>query len=206
MKFLKNDDLTQTHLPFRIEHNHPLAIDHFSHHLSNLLKQTITSSELVVVCIGTDRSTGDALGPLVGSLLTRQLVPNLRVYGTLDDPVHALNLQEKMNEIQQAHPRDLILAVDACLGKLKSVGCIECGIGPVKPGAGVNKSLPEVGQVHVTGVVNVAGFMEYLVLQNTRLSLVMKMAEVISASIERAIKQVFSSWRHWPRENETTYS
>lgn len=204
MNYIKKDNFS--HFPFRIEHNHPLAIDYFSRQLGILLKQTMTSSKLIVVCIGTDRSTGDSLGPLVGSLLTRHFIPHLQVYGTLDEPIHALNLEEKIHEIEQSHPHDLILAVDACLGKLKNVGSIECGLGPVKPGAGVNKRLPEVGQIHVTGVVNVAGFMEYLVLQNTRLSLVMKMAEIIAASIEQAIKQTTSVWNHWPKENETTYS
>jgi putative sporulation protein YyaC len=50
----------------------------------------------------------------------------------------------------------------------------------------VNKSLPEVGNIHITGIVNVSGFMEYFVLQNTRLSLVMNMAEIISTSIKKA--------------------
>jgi len=203
MKSLKNELLT--HLPFRIEHSHPSAVDQFSRQLTALLEQTITTPELLVVCIGTDRSTGDSLGPLVGTLLTRQFLPQVRVYGTLDEPVHALNLQEKLAHIEKSHPHALILAVDACLGKLKSVGWIELGWGPVKPGAGVNKSLPEVGQIHVTGIVNVAGFMEYLVLQNTRLSLVMRMAEVISASIQQAAKQVFTTWRDWAPEKETPF-
>ncbi|MGB4008573.1 MAG: DUF1256 domain-containing protein, partial [Bacillota bacterium] len=36
---------------------------------------------------------------------------------------------------------------------------------------------------HITGIVNVGGFMEYLVLQNTRLSLVIRMAEAIAGGI-----------------------
>jgi putative sporulation protein YyaC len=72
---------------------------------------------------------------------------------------------------------------------LKSVGWIQLGLGPLKPGAGVNKNLPEVGQVHVTGIVNVAGFMEYFVLQNTRLGVVMKMAEVIADAVQMAVRQ-----------------
>ncbi|MEW6230356.1 MAG: DUF1256 domain-containing protein, partial [Bacillota bacterium] len=36
---------------------------------------------------------------------------------------------------------------------------------------------------HVTGIVNVGGYMEYLVLQNTRLCLVMRMAEVIATAL-----------------------
>jgi putative sporulation protein YyaC len=76
-----------------------------------------------------------------------------------------------------------MLAVDACLGQAEQIGSIAIALGPVKPGAGVNKVLPAVGTLHITGTVNVAGFMEYLVLQNTRLSLVMQMARVISDAI-----------------------
>ena len=50
----------------------------------------------------------------------------------------------------------------------------------MKPGAGVNKDLPPVGDIHLTGIVNVGGFMEYFVLQNTRLSIVFHMADVIA--------------------------
>jgi len=43
--------------------------------------------------------------------------------------------------------------------------------------------LPPVGDMHITGIVNVGGFMEYFVLQNTRLSLVMKMSHIIAEAI-----------------------
>jgi len=76
------------------------------------------------------------------------------------------------------------------LGNLHSVGSIQVGMGPLKPGAGVNKNLPEVGEVHITGIVNVAGFMEYFVLQNTRLSIVMKMADIISRSIQSVVTRL----------------
>ncbi len=146
--------------------------------------------EIVCVCIGTDRSTGDSLGPLVGTFLSQHTSTNLTVLGTLDEPVHALNLPETINYLQQTHPYAVVIAIDACLGKLKNVGSIQVGVGPIRPGAGVNKQLPEVGQLHVTGIVNVAGFMEYMVLQNTRLSTVMKMAQMISNSIIDAVQQL----------------
>ncbi len=37
------------------------------------LKKLIGNREPVFICIGTDRSTGDALGPLVGMFLMIQL-------------------------------------------------------------------------------------------------------------------------------------
>ncbi|MFD2045641.1 spore protease YyaC [Ornithinibacillus salinisoli] len=137
--------------------------------------------EYVVVCIGTDRSTGDALGPLTGSYLDEQKPRHISVYGTLYDPVHATNLHDYMNLIHQNHKNPFIIAVDACLGKTSSVGHIIASEGALKPGAALNKPLPAVGDIHVTGVVNISGFMEYSVLQNTRLSIVISMAKKIAS-------------------------
>jgi putative sporulation protein YyaC len=176
-------------LPFRVEYTDPAADQSFSMQLAQIFHRFLPSSEIVCVCIGTDRSTGDALGPLVGTLLKQKMPGSLTVYGTLDEPVHALNLEQIVQKLHQEHRRATVLAVDACLGQLKSVGQIQLGLGPIKPGAGVHKELPEVGQIHITGIVNVAGFMEYFVLQNTRLSLVMRMAEIISTSIVKAVTQ-----------------
>ncbi|WJH36217.1 spore protease YyaC [Paenibacillus sp. CC-CFT747] len=138
---------------------------------------------IVFVCVGTDRSTGDALGPLVGTRLMRYNFTDIHLYGTLDHPVHAMNLGETLDTVSRDYADAYVVAIDACLGQLSSVGSIKVHNGPLKPGAGVNKELPPVGDIHITGIVNVGGFMEYFVLQNTRLSLVMNMAEEISKSI-----------------------
>ncbi|KAB3531883.1 spore protease YyaC [Alkaliphilus pronyensis] len=147
--------------------------------------------EIVILCIGTDRSTGDSLGPLIGYKLSSQInrYSNTFVYGTLDDPVHAKNLNSKISNIYLNHRRPFIIAIDACLGKMERIGFIKVGNGPLKPGAGVKKDLPSVGDIHITGIVNLCGYMEYIVLQNTRLSLVMRMAEIISEGIK------FSLWK-----------
>lgn len=149
---------------------------------------------VVVVAIGTDRSTGDSLGPLVGSKLSflSPLPPGLFVYGTLEEPVHATNLVSKLQLIKERHQKPLLIAIDACLGKMENIGWITFSPGPLKPGAGVNKSLPPVGDFHLTGTVNVGGYFEYFVLQNTRLSLVLKIAEVIALIIHTACKAAYT--------------
>lgn len=144
----------------------------------------------VILCIGTDRSTGDALGPLIGTHLSRLDLPRLNVYGTLDEPVHATNLEETIRYILQSFTNPYIIAIDACLGRIDSIGCITLADGPLKPGAGVHKQLPEVGEAHITGIVNVGGFMEYMVLQNTRLNLVWRMSENISTLISYSYLKV----------------
>ena len=65
--------------------------------ISNFLLSHIpikTHIPIILVCIGTDRSR-NALGPLVGTKLEQVEITNFQVFGTLDDPVHALNLEEK---------------------------------------------------------------------------------------------------------------
>ncbi|MCP1356699.1 spore protease YyaC [Aneurinibacillus migulanus] len=175
--------------PFRVDHSEEQAVDLLSQHLQQRLRVYRGHSEIVVFCIGTDRSTGDALGPIVGSHLERLYPNNVSIYGTLDSPVHAVNLQETIDLVKNRHRNPLIIAIDACLGQLNSIGKITVAHGPIKPGAGVKKQLPEVGTFHITGIVNVGGFMEYFVLQNTRLSVVMKMGEVIATSLHNAMAQ-----------------
>lgn len=148
------------------------------------------SRDLVILCIGTDRSTGDSLGPLTGTKLAERADGGIYVYGTLDQPVHAANLLEITEVIKRNHAHALIVAVDACLGKTDNVGFISAKPGPLRPGTGVNKNLPQVGDIHIVGVVNVGGFMEYLVLQNTRLNLVMRMAEIIADSLCLCLKRL----------------
>jgi len=177
-------------LPLKIAYTEPNVQSVLTDRLTSQLSQLSGERQLAVVCIGTDRSTGDALGPLVGSSLSRSRSPLFRVYGTLEHPVHALNLQETLDQIERTLNRPYIIGIDACLGQVSSIGCIQLGHGPVRPGAGVNKELPPVGELHMTGIVNVGGFMEYFVLQNTRLHLVMQMADLIAGSLLHSILSV----------------
>lgn len=153
----------------------------------NRLALTGRSRPPVVVCIGSDRSTGDALGPLVGSLLQDEGVAERWVVGDLGRPVHASNLRHAMEELRGREPRHAVVAVDACLGRQESVGLLTAGNGPLRPGAGVNKDLPPVGDLYLTGTVNVSGFMEYFVLQNTRLCLVMSMAKLLARTLRAVL-------------------
>ncbi|OPJ57174.1 spore protease YyaC [Alkalithermobacter paradoxus] len=142
--------------------------------------------DIVIVCIGTDRCTGDSLGPLTGYKLENKLKTfrNTYLYGTLNHPVHAKNLKETLDLIRKTHKYPFIIAIDACLGNKNKIGNIKISDGPLKPGAGVHKDLPPVGNINILGIVNLCGFMELMVLQSTRLSLVMKMSDVIAKGIE----------------------
>lgn len=173
--------------PLKVPYTEPNVTGILINRLTGLLSSFSDNQRLVIVCVGTDRSTGDALGPLVGTSLSKYRSPYFDLYGTLDEPVHAMNLDDTLIAINKRIHKPFIIGIDACLGQVSSVGCIQVGAGPVRPGAGVNKDLPPVGDIHMTGIVNVGGFMEYFVLQNTRLQLVVRMSEIIAQSLFSAI-------------------
>lgn len=164
-----------------------------SQEIAFLLKKCILHhpdswSELVFLCIGSDRVTGDCLGPYIGYQLLDRLDINMRthgiyVYGTLKDPVHALNLARVARQIKTLHPDGLVIAVDASLGQKKHLGYVTIASGALYPGAGVQKELPPVGDIHITGIVNIAGILEQLTLQTTRLSTVISLADTITQGI-----------------------
>lgn len=159
--------------------------------ISRVIAQTClrTASDPIVLCIGSDRFIGDALGPLVGTLLLERRPTAYSVRGDLSNTVHAGNLSHVIQELKEHRGDSFVLAVDASLGRPDSVGTICVAPGSLQPGAGVNKSLPAVGHMHVTGVVNVGGFMEYFVLQNTRLGFIMRMARLLAEGIDRSLHQ-----------------
>lgn len=141
------------------------------------------SQSLIFVCIGSDKITGDSLGPLVGHRLSRQSLPSVFIYGTLTHPVHALNLQETIEEIHQCHPDSFIIAIDASLGIRKHLGYLTISKGALEPGLGVKKKLPPVGDIAITGIVNTAGTFDHLNLQMTKLSTVVSMADSIVSGV-----------------------
>ena len=123
-----------------------------THILSSILKNII-SDNTVIICIGTDRAIGDALGPLVGTMLKNSDF-KYPVYGTLDNPIHALNIYESIEKIKSKHSSSQFLAIDACLGSASNIGNIQIREGPILPGKGVGKKLPQVGTYSIVGIVD----------------------------------------------------
>ena len=57
----------------------------------------------------------------------------------------------------------------------------------LKPGAGVDKELPCVGDYYITGIVNICGILDQMLLQTTRLHTVMSLSDQIYDGIAHFI-------------------
>lgn len=154
--------------------------------ISNFLKNCIDGKYLIL-CIGTDRYIGDSLGPLVGSMLEK-LGLDCPIFGTLEEPIHAVNLKKQLTSIQFTYPHHKIIALDACLGAEDNIGSIQLKTGCLFPGKGVGKKLPAVGDISIVGIVDSCENEDFFFLHNIRLNLIMKMAEVISKGIYDALQ------------------
>lgn len=160
-----------------------------SHYKDNLAYYEIAyflknyiNEDSIIVCIGTDRCIGDCLGPLVGTMLESKNFP-LKVFGTISHPIHALNIDTKLEEIKQDYPSCNIIGIDACLGDNKSIGEIQARDYPIHPGKGVGKFLPDVGTASIIGIVDSSDINELFTNRNIRLDLIIKMSKVITHSL-----------------------
>ncbi|AIQ71048.1 sporulation protein [Paenibacillus graminis] len=131
--------------------------------------------QITFLCIGTDRSTGDALGPLTGSQLLEHGFPH--VSGTMPSPCDADNLEARIAEIPAGQ---VVIAVDACLGPPASLGYFLTAAEPLRPAQSVGLNLPAVGHYSLAAIVDVNGPRPYRTLQSTPLHRVMVMAKQIA--------------------------
>lgn len=178
---------------FSIDVHHPTAYIKIKNYLLTELEPILKNNRpIIFICIGTDRSTGDSLGPLVGYKLKYLSRNNIYIYGTLENPIHSKNLIEILNKINLNFNNPYIIAIDSCLGSLANIGKIFIEKKPLSPGLALNKNLPLVGEMSITGIVNISGNFEFLVLQNTRLSTVMNLADVISKGIYHFILNAYN--------------
>ncbi len=138
----------------------------------------------IVICIGSDLVLGDSLGPLVGTLLKKKSARPF-IYGTLNFPVTAKEVDYARTYLKQMHPNCISIAVDAAVGEPDDVGLIRVVNSGLKPGLGVNKKFGEIGDVSIIGIVASKSLQNHNLFNATRLNLVYKMAEQISVGIEK---------------------
>lgn len=114
------------------------------------------AGQIVIVCFGTNAISGDALGPMVGTLLTQKYNVSAFVYGTEESNVNGKNMGIWLDFIKEVHKGALFIAVDASVGAKTKIGQIvirEDGVCP----AGVTGKKARFGDVGVLGIVAQSG-------------------------------------------------
>ncbi len=150
------------------------------------LKKLLADTEKppVIICVGSDLSVGDSLGPVTGTKLKEKLKGlNVYVYGTLSKPITAHEVKYTEEFIRSTHPDSPVIAIDAAVGVAGDIGLIKIAKRSLKPGSGANKKLARLGDISIMGIVAEKSLFNYSLFSSTRLNIVYKMAEIIAEGV-----------------------
>lgn len=170
---------------FRIRYDAPRAADLLAGEMFRVLSRW-SGARPGFLCVGTDRSTGDSFGPLVGSLLCGWGV-DARVVGTLPDPVHAQNVGQWAAAMRDLGVRPLVV-VDADVGG--EPGCLALVSGGLEVADG---RFGAIGDLGLSGsmVSGVGGhFFNVVALGSVRLWQVLSMAHVAARAVALAVEML----------------
>lgn len=104
---------------------------------------------IVFICIGSNKVTGDCLGPLVGSYLKSMY--KATVYGDMENPINYQNAEKIMKKVENNNGGSLKVVIDSALGK--NIGDIIIDDGKVEIGKGLNKNKNIYGDISIKVVV-----------------------------------------------------
>lgn len=153
--------------------------------IADSLKFVYKTNQPVIICVGSDLVIGDSLGPLVGTLLEEKLKGKAYLYGTLNSPITAKESLIISKTIKLLHPSSKILVIDAGVGDKSDIGLIKVCDNGIKPGLGVNKQLPEIGDASIIGIVTEKNDAFTNITTSTRFSFIYKMSNAIANGIEK---------------------
>lgn len=169
--------------------------DNFVQDFSVILREKILGveiSKLIFLCIGTDRIIGDSFGPLVGYKLTDLFKgeENVEIIGNLKDRICFHNISTIIENIKNTYEVPFVISIDAALSNKINIGRIIVSRGSMNVGSGLNKKSIYVGDMSIKGIVS-KNFnnpkYNFRLLQNTSLSLIMDMADIVAKGIYNVI-------------------
>ncbi|MDM5326589.1 spore protease YyaC [Neobacillus sp. CF12] len=171
-----------------IPYNHRLAPLFIRQTLYSLIPQG--TEHIYVIGIGSNRISGDSLGPFVGTLLKNSFPDHLTVLGNLQSPLDATTLVPELTSFT-FNKNSFVIGIDSVFGSEEIVNSIVINDGPIVPGIGLGNILPPIGDCGIKGVVleNDPALKNSLLC--TDLNLVYTMATSIAKGISLTVRQYF---------------
>ena len=156
------------------------------------ITENISYSNIIFLCIGTDRLIGDSFGPFVGNRLTKLFrdAERLNVIGTLENNISVSNINAVINNIKNTYTNPFIIAIDAALSRPENVEKIVVSEGPLLLGSSLNRRGIQVGDMNIRGIVGKNcrnANQNLIVLQTVPLNRIINMADIVSTGIYNSI-------------------
>lgn len=151
-------------------------------------KQNIRNPNLTFICVGTDRVSGDSIGPIVGSNLIKYIeennIKNINVIGNLKDNFNNANISKLNN-------KDITIVIDSAISNTYDVGDIVIDEKNIKIREALDDSKEINSNINIKCIVG-RNFKDsaanFLMLQNVKLGIVLNIAEELSNNLYDVIE------------------
>lgn len=119
-------------------------------------------TEVIFLCVGTNRLVGDMVGPIVGEKLMNKVhhkrIQKLNnreivVYGNMQHTLNLKNANEIIQYLQYKYKRPFIITIDAALGSEDMIEKILIGSGKIEIGKALENEIQYQSNIYIKGIV-----------------------------------------------------
>ncbi len=144
-------------------------------------------SKIIFLCIGTDKITGDAFGPLVGYKLKNLFYgeEKIEVIGDLENTVTLINIIKTMERIKRSYENPFLIAIDAAISNRIDIGRVIVSNSKMNVGGNLSRKI-YIGDISIKGIVsrNLKNpRCNFKALQEVPLNTIMNMADSVAQGI-----------------------
>lgn len=152
----------------------------------------VNYSNIVFLCVGTNKIIGDAIGPIIGDNLKKLENKFMRVYGTTNNTLNFSNAQSIIKKVYIEHKKPFLITIDAALSNKEKKGKIFIGNGLIKIGNALEKNISFYSDITIKCVVGNYFYNKKQnidELENADISSLLMMSKIVSNGIMNVLKK-----------------
>lgn len=161
-------------------------------------KQKNDFTDIIVLCIGTNKVIGDSIGPMVGEYLnklleSREEKKNIVIYGNMSKTLNLKNVQQILKNEITKYENPFIITIDAALGRTELIEQIFVGKGNIQIGSCLGDGICCYSNLYLKGIVGKEGESNkenIKVLSKVEKSVVYNLAERITREVYKIIQTI----------------
>lgn len=169
----------------------------FQNEISSTNKKNKVSkfSNIIFLCIGSNKVKGDSIGPIIGSKIKKIENEYIKIYGTLEKNLDFLNAKYVIEEVYSIYDNPYIITIDAALCRENKIGKIYLNNGYIKIGKALDKSISFYSNINIKCIVGMYNEIQTIkninVLKNANMDNIIKMSDIVSKGIVNIMKNIY---------------